>query len=54
MEIYIETERLILRSWEYEDLEIFAEINSNRDVMKYFPATLAVDECHETYRHDLS
>lgn len=22
--------------------------------MKYFPATLGVDECHETYRHGLS
>ncbi len=44
MEIYMETERLILRSWKYEDRESFAEMNSNRNVMKYFPATLSVDE----------
>lgn len=44
MEIYIETERLILRSWEHEDCESFAELNGNRNVMKYFPATLSVDE----------
>ncbi len=44
MEIYIETERLILRSWKHEDCESFAELNGNRNVMKYFPATLSVDE----------
>lgn len=44
MEIYMETERLILRSWRYEDREFFAEMNGNRTVMKYFPATLSVDE----------
>lgn len=40
----METERLILRSWKYEDRESFAEMNSNRNVLKYFPATLSVDE----------
>ena len=44
MEIYIETERLILRSWENDDRKPFAEMNGNRNVMKYFPATLSVDE----------
>lgn len=44
MEIYMETERLILRSWRYEDRETFAEMNGNGNVMKYFPATLSVDE----------
>ena len=44
MEIYMETERLILRSWKYEDRESFAEMNGNGNVMKYFPATLSVDE----------
>ena len=44
MEIYIETERLLLRSWKHEDREPFAELNGNRNVMKYFPATLSVDE----------
>lgn len=44
METYMETERLILRSWKYEDRKSFAEMNGNRTVMKYFPATLSVDE----------
>lgn len=44
MEIYIETDRLILRSWKNEDKEPFAELNGNRNVMKFFPTTLSVDE----------
>lgn len=44
MEIYIETERLILRSWKEDDRKPFAEMNSNKDVMKYFPAPLSVEE----------
>lgn len=40
----METERLILRSWEYEDRKPFSEMNGNGDVMRYFPATLSVDE----------
>lgn len=38
--IYIETERLILRSWKYEDGVTFAEMNGNPNVMRYFPAPL--------------
>lgn len=44
MEIYMETDRLLLRSWEHEDREVFAKINGNDNVMKYFPATLSVDK----------
>lgn len=44
MEIYMETERLILRSWKYEDRETFAEMNGDVNVMKFFPATLSFDE----------
>ena len=44
MEIYMETERLILRSWIREDRIAFAELNGNSNVMRYFPATLSVDE----------
>jgi len=44
MKIYIETERLILRSWKYEDRETFAEMNGNENVMRYFPTTLSADE----------
>lgn len=42
--IYIETDRLILRSWKKSDRDVFAEMNSNDNVMKYFPATLSVEE----------
>lgn len=42
--IYIETERLIMRSWKESDRIPFAEMNGNDNVMKYFPATLSADE----------
>lgn len=42
--IYIETERLILRSWKDSDKTTFAEMNSNENVMRYFPAHLSVEE----------
>ncbi len=42
--IYIETERLILRSWEAADRVPFAEMNCNDDVMRYFPGKLSVKE----------
>lgn len=41
---YIETERLILRSWRVTDRAVFAEINSNNKVMKYFPKPLSIEE----------
>ena len=41
---YIETERLILRSWRMTDRAVFAEINSNNKVMKYFPKPLSIEE----------
>lgn len=44
MVIYMETERLILRSWKYEDRKPFADMNGNGNVMKYFPTTLSSDE----------
>lgn len=42
--IYIETERLILRSWEAADRQLFAELNASKSVMKYFPNPLSVEE----------
>lgn len=44
MEIYIETDRLILRSWKYGDSEPFAEMNSNENIMRYFPTVLSAEE----------
>lgn len=41
MRIFIETPRLLLRSWKDEDREPFAEMNGSANVMKYFPACLS-------------
>ncbi|PYE38964.1 GNAT family N-acetyltransferase [Psychrobacter fozii] len=37
----IETERLYLRQWRVSDFAIFAEMNADLDVMKYFPKPLS-------------
>ena len=41
---YIKTDRLILRSWKMSDRDVFAEMNSNDNVMKYFPKPLSIEE----------
>ena len=38
---YIETERLYLRQWQASDFAIFAEMNADPEVMKYFPKSLS-------------
>lgn len=40
----IQTERLILRQWREEDLEPFAALNADPQVMEYFPAILTRQE----------
>lgn len=40
----IQTKRLILRQWHEEDLEPFAQLNANSQVMEYFPSTLSRQE----------
>lgn len=47
--IYIETERLILRSWMLQDLSLFVEMNKDKCVMRYFPATLNEAETEAFY-----
>ena len=44
-----ETERLILRQWQESDIAPFAEMNSDSEVMKYFPKILSFDETLEMY-----
>lgn len=44
MEIFIETEQLILRHWKEEDRKPFAVMTGNPNVMKYFPSTLSTEE----------
>lgn len=42
--IYIETPRLIMRSWKDEDIKEFRRLNSDEIVMRYFPKTLSDKE----------
>jgi RimJ/RimL family protein N-acetyltransferase len=39
--IAVQTERVILRQWRPEDRPLFAAINADAQVMKYFPSTLS-------------
>lgn len=40
----LRTERLLLRSWRESDLELFAALNADPEVMRYFPSTLTREE----------
>lgn len=40
----IKTERLILRPWRESDLEPFAKLNADPQVMKYFPSVMTREE----------
>lgn len=42
--IFIETNRLILREWKAADYNLFAQINADAEVMKYFPSTLNTEQ----------
>ncbi len=46
----ITTQRLLLRPWCEEDLEPFAALNGDPEVMRYFPATLTRAESDEFAR----
>lgn len=46
---YAETERLILRGWRREDLPVFAAMNMDARVMRYFPAPLTEAETEAFY-----
>jgi RimJ/RimL family protein N-acetyltransferase len=43
-ELPLRTERLILRDWRDSDLETFAALNADREVMRYFRAPLTREE----------
>lgn len=44
MQTKIETGRLCLRQWRKTDLKPFAQMNSSKDVMEYFPKLLSIEE----------
>lgn len=47
--IFIETERLYLRSWQLKDLAALIEMNQDPKVMKYFPSMLNVDQTKQFF-----
>lgn len=47
--IYIETKRLILRTWKPEDLPLFIAMNKDKEVMRYFPQPLSKSETESFY-----
>ncbi|WP_445375872.1 GNAT family N-acetyltransferase [Photorhabdus tasmaniensis] len=42
--VTLETKRLIMRTWKEEDRGPFFHLNSNAEVMEYFPTTLTVEQ----------
>lgn len=40
----VQTERLVLRAWRDDDLDAFAALNADAEVMRYFPSTLSRNE----------
>ncbi len=44
--IHLETDRLVLRSWELADLEPFADMNADPAVMEFYPSTLDREESY--------
>jgi len=40
----LETDRLLLRQWKESDLAVFQKLNSDPEVMEYFPSTLNQEE----------
>ena len=48
MQIYeLETDRLRLRQWSADDFPLFAQLNADKEVMKYFPNILSRKESDE-------
>ena len=46
----IETDRMILRPWKAEDLLLFAEMNKDARVMRYFPSILTDEQTESFYK----
>ena len=44
--IFIETPRLYLREWKESDLEPYAALNADKEVMEFFPSMLTAEESH--------
>ena len=51
---FSETGRLILRSWKSGDLPLFAKMNKEERVMRYFPSTLTDEQTESFYNRTQS
>lgn len=49
--IFIETERLYLRSWQQKDLAPLIEMNQDPKVMTFFPSILNMDQTKQFFHH---
>jgi RimJ/RimL family protein N-acetyltransferase len=49
--IEIQTQRLKLRQWQPEDRPLFAEMNADPEVMKYFPQSLTHEQSAQMAQH---
>lgn len=47
--IEIETQRLLLRRWQKEDLDLFIQMNQDDEVMRYFPSKRTAAQTKEFY-----
>ena len=47
--VEIETKRLLLRRWQDTDIDAFISMNADTTVMRFFPATLNVEETRAFY-----
>lgn len=47
----LETPRLLLRQWQESDLEPFAAMNADAQVMEFFPARLDAEKSREMVQH---
>lgn len=50
---YIETDRLILRDWNSEDLDLFISMNKDERVMRYFPAMITEAESESFMKRNI-
>ena len=46
----LKTTHLLLRQWREEDLEPYAKLTASKEVMKYFPQTLTVEQSNRAAR----
>jgi RimJ/RimL family protein N-acetyltransferase len=46
-QVYIETERLLLRQWKPADTEIYIAMNADKEVMEFFPSVLSTEQSLE-------